>query len=112
MHSPPRESPVDHTWVADVADARIVSQWNEAAWRREPYWHARLVALALALVGVLSPYVLVEIVAWLPEATRFAALRTFLVSHTIHHRGQMTVYLRLQNVPLPPLYGPSADESM
>jgi len=43
---------------------------------------------------------------------RFAALRTFLLSHTIHHRGQMTVYLRLQNVPLPPLYGPSADESM
>jgi uncharacterized damage-inducible protein DinB len=43
---------------------------------------------------------------------RFAALRTFLLSHTIHHRGQMTVYLRLQNVALPPLYGPSADESM
>src|SRR4029079_4574487 len=43
---------------------------------------------------------------------RFAAMRTFLLSHTIHHRGQMTVYLRLQNVPLPPLYGPSADESM
>jgi len=42
---------------------------------------------------------------------RFAALRTFLLSHTIHHRGQMTVYLRLQNVALPPLYGPSADES-
>lgn len=43
---------------------------------------------------------------------RFAALRTFLLSHTIHHRGQMTVYLRLQNVALPPLYGPSADETM
>lgn len=43
---------------------------------------------------------------------RFAALRTFLVSHAIHHRGQMTVYLRLQNVAVPPLYGPSADESM
>jgi uncharacterized damage-inducible protein DinB len=43
---------------------------------------------------------------------RFAALRTFLVSHLIHHRGQMTVYLRLRNVPLPPIYGPSADESM
>jgi uncharacterized damage-inducible protein DinB len=43
---------------------------------------------------------------------RFSAMRTFLLSHTIHHRGQMTVYLRLQNVALPPLYGPSADESM
>lgn len=42
---------------------------------------------------------------------RFAALRTFLLSHLVHHRGQMTVYLRLCGVPLPPIYGPSADES-
>jgi len=32
------------------------------------------------------------------------------VNHLIHHRGQLTVYLRLQNVPLPSLYGPTADE--
>lgn len=43
---------------------------------------------------------------------RIAALRRFLLHHVIHHRGQLTVYLRLQNVPLPPLYGPSADERM
>jgi uncharacterized damage-inducible protein DinB len=43
---------------------------------------------------------------------RLAALRRFLMHHVIHHRGQMTVYLRLQGVPVPPLYGPSADESM
>ena len=33
-----------------------------------------------------------------------------LISHTVHHRGQLTVYLRLLDVPLPGLYGPSADE--
>jgi uncharacterized damage-inducible protein DinB len=43
---------------------------------------------------------------------RFAALRTFLVSHLIHHRGQLTVYLRMRDVPLPPLYGSSGDESL
>lgn len=42
---------------------------------------------------------------------RGAALRSFVVSHLCHHRGQLTVYLRLLDVPLPPLYGPTADES-
>jgi uncharacterized damage-inducible protein DinB len=39
-------------------------------------------------------------------------LRGFVMNHMIHHRGQMSVYLRLQNVPVPSMYGPSADESM
>ena len=43
---------------------------------------------------------------------RLAALRRFLLHHVIHHRGQLTVYLRLQEVPLPPLYGPTADEGL
>jgi uncharacterized damage-inducible protein DinB len=34
------------------------------------------------------------------------------LSHIIHHRGQLSVYLRLRDVPLPPVYGPTADESM
>ena len=34
------------------------------------------------------------------------------ISHLVHHRGQMTVYLRLQNVPIPPIYGQTADENM
>jgi uncharacterized damage-inducible protein DinB len=43
---------------------------------------------------------------------RLGALRRFLLNHLVHHRGQLSVYLRLQNVPLPPLYGPTADEQM
>jgi uncharacterized damage-inducible protein DinB len=39
-------------------------------------------------------------------------LRAFVMNHVIHHRGQMTVYLRLQNVLVPSIYGPSADEQM
>lgn len=41
---------------------------------------------------------------------RMAVYRSFVMHHIIHHRGQLTVYLRLNNVPLPALYGPSADE--
>jgi uncharacterized damage-inducible protein DinB len=41
---------------------------------------------------------------------RIAALRSFVLSHIIHHRGQLTVYLRLNDIPVPPIYGPTADE--
>lgn len=39
------------------------------------------------------------------------ALRNFLCNHLVHHRGQLTVYLRLLDVPLPSVYGPTADEN-
>lgn len=42
---------------------------------------------------------------------RANALRTFGLSHTIHHRAQLGVYLRLLDIPVPGLYGPSADEA-
>lgn len=41
---------------------------------------------------------------------RISALRGFVMNHIIHHRGQLSVYLRLRNVPIPPIYGPTADE--
>ena len=43
---------------------------------------------------------------------RIAVFRTMVLSHLIHHRGQMTVYARMHNVPLPAIYGPSADTPM
>lgn len=39
-----------------------------------------------------------------------SAIRSFVMNHLIHHRGQLSVYLRLRNVPVPPIYGPTADE--
>ncbi|MBJ9992889.1 DinB family protein [Paenibacillus sp. S28] len=41
---------------------------------------------------------------------RAIALRTFGLSHMVHHRAQLGVYLRLLDIPVPGLYGPSADE--
>lgn len=43
---------------------------------------------------------------------KVAVLRSFMMNHLIHHRGQLSVYLRLNDVPLPPIYGPTADEPM
>jgi uncharacterized damage-inducible protein DinB len=41
---------------------------------------------------------------------RISAIRSFVMNHLIHHRGQLSVYLRLKDVPLPSIYGPTADE--
>jgi uncharacterized damage-inducible protein DinB len=48
-----------------------------------------------------------EVVITLP---RIVALRTEGLYHLTHHRGQLTVYLRLLDIPIPPTYGPTADE--
>lgn len=59
---------------------------------------------------LLAPWTLKSEGRELFTAPRLVALRTLLLEHSTHHRGQLTVYLRLLDVPLPPLYGPSADE--
>jgi uncharacterized damage-inducible protein DinB len=43
---------------------------------------------------------------------RIAVLRSFVMNHIIHHRAQLGVYLRLNDIPVPSIYGPSADEQM
>ena len=40
-----------------------------------------------------------------------AVLRSFVMNHLIHHRAQLGVYLRLSDIPVPSIYGPSADEN-
>ena len=48
-----------------------------------------------------------HVVFTMPKA---AVLRSFFTNHLIHDRGQLCVYLQLRDVPLPGLYGPTADE--
>jgi uncharacterized damage-inducible protein DinB len=43
---------------------------------------------------------------------RVAVMRSFAMNHIYHHRGQLSVYLRILDIPVPPVYGPSADEKM
>ena len=50
-----------------------------------------------------------ETLLFMPKAS---AVRSFMLHHLIHHRGQLTLYLRLLNVSVPPTYGPTADEPL
>jgi len=47
----------------------------------------------------------------LMSAPRGALLRAIMLNHWYHHRGQLVVYLRMHDVPLPSVYGPTADEN-
>ncbi len=42
--------------------------------------------------------------------TKYEVIRSMSVNHLIHHRGQLSVYLRLLDIPIPGMYGPSADD--
>lgn len=74
-------------------------------------------ASAHALLGGMSDAALAE--QWRLRANgrelmalpRYRLLRMVLLNHWYHHRGQLTVYLRLLGVPLPSIYGPTADEN-
>lgn len=46
------------------------------------------------------------------SAPRIGVVRSSVLNHLVHHRAQLSVYLRLNDVPVPPSYGPSADEEM
>jgi uncharacterized damage-inducible protein DinB len=68
-----------------------------------------------ALVGktdaeLMAPWALkngAQTIFTMPKA---AVWRSFVMNHLVHHRGQLSVYLRQQDVPLPSMYGPTADE--
>lgn len=44
------------------------------------------------------------------KASRYMTIRSWMQNHQIHHRGQLSVYLRLLDIPVPGMYGPSADD--
>lgn len=70
-------------------------------------------ALAVASEELLSkPWSLKNNGVTMFTLPKLATLRSMVFNHLIHHRGQMTVYLRLNDIPLPGLYGPTADEPM
>lgn len=60
---------------------------------------------------MLSPWTIQKNGKTIMALPRMAFLRSILLNHNYHHRGQLSVYLRLLNVPVPFIYGPSADEN-
>jgi uncharacterized damage-inducible protein DinB len=45
------------------------------------------------------------------KGSRYEMIRSFIINHMVHHRAQLGIYLRLNGVPVPSIYGPSADEA-
>jgi len=60
---------------------------------------------------LMAPWTLKHTGKTLFTMPKAAVWRSFVMSHLIHHRGQLSVYLRMQDVKLPSMYGPSADEN-
>ncbi|MEA2237294.1 MAG: hypothetical protein QOC81_2018 [Thermoanaerobaculia bacterium] len=59
-----------------------------------------------------SPFTLSRNGQVLNETRKIIIIRSILMNHSYHHRGQLSVYLRMLDVPLPAIYGTSADEAM
>ncbi len=81
------------------------------------HFDARMAAARAALVGrtdaeLMAPWTLRRGAQEFFTMPKASCWRTFVMNHLIHHRGQLTVYLRELDVPLPSIYGPSADEAM
>jgi uncharacterized damage-inducible protein DinB len=72
---------------------------------------AREILRAAADSSFAQPWTLLKNGRAIFTLPRAAVIRSFVLNHLIHHRAQLTVYLRLNDVPVPALYGPSADES-
>ncbi len=59
---------------------------------------------------LMKPWSLLKTGQTIMTMPKIAVLRSFVLNHIIHHRAQMGVYLRLNDIPVPSVYGPSADE--
>jgi uncharacterized damage-inducible protein DinB len=71
---------------------------------------ARPVLAAASDTDMMKPWTLRQGAQVYFTMPKIAVLRSFVMNHMIHHRAQLGVYLRLNNVPVPATYGPSADE--
>lgn len=71
---------------------------------------ARALLVTVSDGELLAPWTLKEKGQDVFTSPKLTALRAFLFNHAVHHRGQLCVYLRERDVPVPSIYGPSADE--
>ena len=72
---------------------------------------ARKTIAGISDAAMMKPWSLIAGGKTMFSLPRIAVLRSFVLNHIIHHRGQFSVYLRLNDVPVPSIYGPSADEA-
>jgi uncharacterized damage-inducible protein DinB len=103
----------------DMATARRPEGYQAPATRAAvlAMFDANVTAARDALSGksdaeLMAPWTLLRGGQALFTMPKAGVLRSFVFNHIVHHRGQLSVYLRLQDVPLPSIYGPSGDEAM
>lgn len=72
---------------------------------------ARTILSGLDDQALMAPWRMTRNGNTLMEVPRIGVLRSIMLNHWYHHRGQLSVYLRQLDVPLPSIYGPSADEN-
>ena len=72
---------------------------------------ARVALAGASNETLMKPWTLLKGGQKLMTLPKVAVLRGFVMNHLIHHRAQLGVYLRLNDVPVPAIYGPSADEA-
>ncbi|UUZ94250.1 DinB family protein [Paenibacillus sp. P25] len=103
LHEPIREVP-----VVPLPEAASVSEILSVLDEQLAVAENRLLAWGEA--GLAETWKLTREGVPILQMPRFDMVRTILFNHWYHHRGQLTVYLRLLDVPVPSVYGPSADE--
>ncbi|HKY30477.1 MAG TPA: DinB family protein [Pyrinomonadaceae bacterium] len=72
---------------------------------------ARAVIAGASDADLMKSWALLKNGKQLMTLPKIAVLRSFVMNHQIHHRAQLGVYLRLNDIPVPSIYGPSADEN-
>lgn len=102
--APPGAPPYKEEPAASRADLLARFDKNVAA--------ARAALAAASDEQFMQPWSLLSGGQTLFTMPRVACIRSFVMNHVIHHRAQLGVYLRLNDVPVPSIYGPSADEGM
>ena len=73
---------------------------------------ARATLAAAAAAEFTAPWTLKQQGKPLFTMPKIVVWRSFVMSHLVHHRGQLALYLRMNDVPVPSIYGPSADEAV
>ncbi len=98
---------------ANVSLARITFTTTPALLERfdTNVREARAALAAASDAAMQEPWSLKNAGATIFTLPRIGVVRAFILSHMIHHRGQLSVYLRLRDVPVPGTYGPSADSA-
>ncbi len=73
---------------------------------------ARATLVGISDADLMKPWSMMKAGQVMFTMPKIAVVRSFLMNHNIHHRAQLGVYLRLNNIAVPGHYGPSADETM